>query len=516
MDNALYDIPDSWKWVTLGDIGIVVSGGTPSTREPEFWNGDIPWITPADLSGYDEIYISEGARKITQIGLDYSSAYLLPENSVVFSSRAPIGYVAITKNKMATNQGFKNLILPSSLINCKYTYYYLKTIKKLAEQKASGTTFLELSAAKFKQIPIPLAPIEEQLRIVEKIDELVSYTNISIVNINQALENANLYLKKSIYQLFRGNLLQNGHRLKILPDGWKWKTLKDVGEIYNGGTPKTSVSEYWNGSIPWITPSDLSNYKEKYISKGQKNITELAIEKSSVKILPKETVLFSTRAPIGYVVIAKNELTTNQGFKSIVPNEKIDSSFLYYFLKSITEYANKIASGTTFLELSTEKFKEIPIPIPPIEEQVKIVVEIEQVLNNTDNLINELTIQKEKIINSKEKILKEAFQGKLTSRVEADTLIDLQLEKIKKQNKEFLMKQEEVLRTQTKTKKNNYDLKEIISTQFDKVFFRFEDLVEMDIFSLAQLSEQWNVLINNGYVKKVYDTENKIIQFKKA
>ncbi|AZA95245.1 hypothetical protein [Chryseobacterium shandongense] len=78
------------------------------------------------------------------------------------------------------------------------------------------------------------------------------------------------------------------------------------------------------------------------------------------------------------------------------------------------------------------------------------------------------------------------------------------------------MKQEEVLRTQTKTKKNNYDLKEIISTQFDKVFFRFEDLVEMDIFSLAQLSEQWNVLINNGYVKKVYDTENKIIQFKKA
>ena len=101
LNDKLSEIPKHWKWVTLDDIGIVVSGGTPSTKEPEFWNGNIPWITPADLSNYDDVYISKGRRNISQVGLDYSSATLLPENSLVFSSRAPIGYVAITKNKIA-------------------------------------------------------------------------------------------------------------------------------------------------------------------------------------------------------------------------------------------------------------------------------------------------------------------------------------------------------------------------------------------------------------------------------
>jgi type I restriction enzyme S subunit len=116
------------------------------------------------------------------VGLEYSSAYLLPANSVVFSSRAPIGYVAITKNELATNQGFKNLILPSELVNPKYVYYYLKTVKELAENMASGTTFLELSATKFRQIPFPLAPIEEQNSIVEKIEELfANFENVPLL-----------------------------------------------------------------------------------------------------------------------------------------------------------------------------------------------------------------------------------------------------------------------------------------------------------------------------------------------
>ncbi len=103
-----YKLPKEWRWVTLEDIGIIYSGGTPSTKEPEFWEGDISWITPADLSNYTEIYISRGKRNISKLGLDYSSATLLPKDTILFSSRAPIGYVAIAKNELATNQGFKN------------------------------------------------------------------------------------------------------------------------------------------------------------------------------------------------------------------------------------------------------------------------------------------------------------------------------------------------------------------------------------------------------------------------
>src|SRR5690606_15054318 len=172
------------------------------TKEPEFWNGNISWITPADLSDHNEVYISEGKRNISQVGLEYSSAYLLPANSVVFSSRAPIGYVAITKNQLATNQGFKNLILPTKIVNPKYVYYYLKTVKELAENMASGTTFLELSATKFKQIPFPLAPIEEQNSIVEKIDELFSELDKSNSDLKIAKTKTLLLLRTVLNSVF--------------------------------------------------------------------------------------------------------------------------------------------------------------------------------------------------------------------------------------------------------------------------------------------------------------------------
>ena len=107
-------LPKNWVLTTIGEIGIVVSGGTPSTRQPDFWGGNIAWITPADLSNYNDKYIQQGQRNITKIGLENSSAKLLPKGSILFSSRAPIGYTVIAKNEIATNQGFKNLILTNS------------------------------------------------------------------------------------------------------------------------------------------------------------------------------------------------------------------------------------------------------------------------------------------------------------------------------------------------------------------------------------------------------------------
>lgn len=115
-------------------------------------------------------------------------------------------------------------------------------------------------------------------------------------------------------------------------EDWVECELKSIGEIYSGGTPKTSISEYWGDEIPWISPADLSKYKKKYISKGKKSITQLGLEKSSAKLIPNGSILFSSRAPIGYVVIANNPLATNQGFKSIHPNNFIFNEYIYYYL----------------------------------------------------------------------------------------------------------------------------------------------------------------------------------------
>ncbi|MFA5153738.1 MAG: restriction endonuclease subunit S, partial [Clostridia bacterium] len=105
---------------------------------------------------------------------------------------------------------------------------------------------------------------------------------------------------------------------KELPEGWEWKRLGEIGKIFSGSTPSTSNSEYFDGEIPWITPADLSNFDGIYIEHGKKNITELGLKSSSTQLLPKDTILFSSRAPIGYVAIAANPVTTNQGFKNLV------------------------------------------------------------------------------------------------------------------------------------------------------------------------------------------------------
>ena len=148
--------------------------------------------------------------------------------------------------------------------------------------------------------------------------------------------------------------------------------ISDLGNIISGGTPSTSISNYWDGNIPWITPKDLSTNKSKYISNGERYITLDGLNHSSAKILPKNAVLLSSRAPIGYLAIAKNELCTNQGFKSIICNDKVLSEYLYYLLQTKVKDLISISAGSTFLELSKSAFEnyEVYIHEMPIQKHI--------------------------------------------------------------------------------------------------------------------------------------------------
>src|SRR5947207_3226652 len=146
----------------MGDIADVVGGGTPSTADPaNFEGGSVPWITPADLSGYRDKFIGQGSRNITAKGLNGSGAKLLPAGTVLFSSRAPIGYVAIAANPLSTNQGFKSCV-PYLAEMSGYIYYFLKSARREIEAQASGTTFKEISGSGMRNIDFPLAPLAEQ------------------------------------------------------------------------------------------------------------------------------------------------------------------------------------------------------------------------------------------------------------------------------------------------------------------------------------------------------------------
>ena len=205
MTERLWDIPPTWEWSVIRELGNVVSGGTPSTKVPEYWGGDVIWFAPSDLTGYKQKFIARGAKTLSQEGLIKSSAKLMPAGSVMFSSRAPVGYVAINSQPSATNQGFKSIVPHGELFN-EYLYHYLHAAKHIAEERATGTTFKELSGSAFSALPVPVAPANEQRRIVGKIEALFDEIDRGVENLRAAKSTLDLYRKSLLKSAFEGRL----------------------------------------------------------------------------------------------------------------------------------------------------------------------------------------------------------------------------------------------------------------------------------------------------------------------
>lgn len=197
------------------------------------------------------------------------------------------------------------------------------------------------------------------------------------------------------YKSFGGKMVWNEELKREIPENWENGTLEDLGEIVAGGTPSTEHSEYYcKNGIAWITPNDLANSHDKYITHGERDISEIGLVNSSAKLMPKGTVLLTSRAPIGYIGIAINEICTNQGFKSIVPNEKFGSEFIYYTIQKMIEYLKSLGTGSTFTEISKN-----------VVAKVKIVLPEEAIVKNFETIMSEIS-SKRRILEEENKELK--------------------------------------------------------------------------------------------------------------
>ena len=165
------------------------------------------------------------------------------------------------------------------------------------------------------------------------------------------------------------------------PSGWREVAIGEIADIVGGGTPSTKDSKNFDGTIPWLTPKDLSGTHDRYIGRGERSLSQQGLDSSSAKLIPPGSVLLSTRAPIGYVALAKNQIATNQGFRSLVVRHSVVPEFLYYWLKLNTEELERHASGSTFRELSGSSLKEIRLRLPSLEEQ-HIIAEVLGALDN--------------------------------------------------------------------------------------------------------------------------------------
>ena len=223
--------------------------------------------------------------------------------------------------------------------------------KDVRDNYGSGSAIPRIVLKDFKRMPISFPSLKEQKKITNicvLLDEKIQLNN----RINENLEQqAQAYFD----ELFVVNADPN----------WSECTLSDIGSVVAGGTPSKSKPEYYaDQGIAWITPKDLSVNKSKFISHGENDISELGFSKSSAAKMPAGTILFSSRAPIGYIAIAQNEVTTNQGFKSVIPNENISTAYMYFLLKNLLPTIEGMASGSTFKEISGAAMKSVPTVMP--------------------------------------------------------------------------------------------------------------------------------------------------------
>lgn len=241
----------------------------------------------------------------------------------------------------------KNLV-PDKLF-LKWAYYMFLTYD--INSMDSGSAIPSTDRYEIYSIEIELPTLEEQLKAVHLLE-----TFDNKIELNQKI---NKNLERQAESRFSQLFIESANPL------WQMGTICDLGAVVGGSTPSKSKAEYYtNKGIAWITPKDLSVNKSKFISHGENDITELGLKNSSATIMPEGTVLFSSRAPIGYIAIADGEVTTNQGFKSVVPKPEIGTAYVYYFLKHNLPTIEGMASGSTFKEVSGSVMKSVPAQIP--------------------------------------------------------------------------------------------------------------------------------------------------------
>ena len=257
---------------------------------------------------------------------------------------------------------------------CNPQYLYYKFLLSNLKYLDSGSAQSQITIDDLKRLQLSLPPLEEQRRIVGilgAIDDKIE--NNRRINDNLEKQAQALYKQWFVdfefpneegkpYKSSGGKMVDS--ELGQIPEGWSVCKLEDIGDIIGGGTPSKAVAEYYTkNGIAWITPKDLSVSHLKFTAKGETDITELGYKNSSAKIMPRGSVLFSSRAPIGYISIAKNDICTNQGFKSVIPHNGC-TAFVYYFLLSNTENIESKATGSTFKEASGALMKSLELVIP--------------------------------------------------------------------------------------------------------------------------------------------------------
>ncbi len=365
MTNMQKTLPKGWKWVKIGEVAQIVSGSTPRTDVPKYWNGDILWVTPADLSKLDTIEINNTERKITKEGYDSCSTTTLPAGTVLLSSRAPIGHLAIAGKEMCTNQGFKSLI-PNQSLNSYYLYFTLKRFKDRLVSLGSGATFTEISKTSVERFEIPLPPLPTQHKIVEILKEADNLRKLR----RQADEKMKDLIPSLFVQMF-GDPVKN-------PKGWEVKKLGDITERITSQILPTDLpdTEFFYIGLEHIesntgTLINANHQKGEYIKSNKNKFEAGDILYGKLSPYLNKVLLVDRNG------ICSTDIWVLRPVKALT-NSHFVSTFLMF--QQIVNILNLKTEGANLPRVKATSFDRLPVPLPPLplqQEFAKLVEDIE-------------------------------------------------------------------------------------------------------------------------------------------
>lgn len=455
-------LPEGWEWKTMGDIADVVSGGTPKTSDASnFDGGNVPWLTPADLSGYTGKFVARGARLLTEKGLQSCSAKLIPKGAVLFTSRAPIGYVAIASNPISTNQGFKNFVLRGDVLP-EYVYWWLKGAKQLAESLASGTTFLEISGSNAKKLPIPIAPLSQQTEIVAEIEKQFSRLDEAVANLQRVKANLKRYKAAVLKAAVEGRLVETeasiarregrsyetGEQLlqRILaerrsawagkgkykepasldaipeaepPEGWTWCNFDQVSS-----SERNALKAGPFGSAlkkEFYVPVGYKIYGQEQVIAGDHKFGDYYISEEKYRELENCAVkpgdiLVSLVGTTGKVLVlpegSEPGIINPRLIKLSLNPEFVSAQYASYYLQSAParSFFKLQAHGGTMEILNLGIVKALPVCLPPMTEQARIVAEVDRHLSIIREVEAEVDTNLQRAQALRQSVLQKSFQ----------------------------------------------------------------------------------------------------------
>ena len=406
-------LPEGWKLSPIGVRCKVVSGSTPKTSVPEYWGGDIPWLTPDDLSKNRSKIVERGARLITPTGLDSCSTRLVPKGSVMFTSRAPIGYVAIAANEMCTNQGFKTAV-PGPDLRSEFLYWQLQHVTPDIRSRASGTTFLEISGKGFAATEIVIPPLVEQERIVEILEEQLSRLDAALESVRVVREKAAQFRRSLLHAAFTGTLTGHNPEDGQLPEGWGISSLGQVATLSLG---KMLDRKQFTGlhPVPYLRNINVRWDKVDCGDLQEMDITPEQLPR--VSLCPGDLVVCEGGEPGRAAVWNGTEsIAIQKALHRVRPVDSVNPRFLYFVFEAefrgVEEHP--LFTGTTIKHLPKEKISAVSVPLPPLAEQVRIVGILEEQLSRLDAALAVADVIEKRSAALRRSLLHAAFTGRLT------------------------------------------------------------------------------------------------------